>query len=160
MKHIYKEMKHLSILFILITQLFTFTSCVEEEEYANTPTGNFEALWRIMDEHYCFFDLKQKELGVDWNNVHARYSSQVSDAMNNEQLFEFLSNMIGELKDGKTFVVDDLQEWLFGVPGARGNLHMMGTIAVTFPPQTPKFAIELVEKTFKEREDPNRGGRE
>ena len=96
----YKEMKHLSILFLLITQLFTFTSCVEEEEYANTPTGNFEALWRIMDEHYCFFELKQKELGVDWNNVHARYSSQVSDAMNNEQLFEFLSNMIGELKDG------------------------------------------------------------
>lgn len=96
----YKEMKRLSILFILITQLFTFTSCVEEEEYANTPTGNFEALWRIMDEHYCFFDLKQKELGVDWNNVYARYSSQVSDAMNNEQLFEFLSNMIGELKDG------------------------------------------------------------
>ena len=100
MKHMYKEMKHLSILFLLITQLFTFTSCVEEEEYANTPTGNFEALWRIMDEHYCFFELKQKELGVDWNNVHARYSSQVSDAMNNEQLFEFLSNMIGELQDG------------------------------------------------------------
>ena len=100
MKHMYKEMKHLSILFLLITQLFTFTSCVEEEEYANTPTGNFEALWRIMDEHYCFFELKQKELGVDWNNVHARYSLQVSDAMNNEQLFEFLSNMIGELQDG------------------------------------------------------------
>ena len=100
MKHIYKEMKHLSVMFLVLLQLFTFTSCVEEEEYANTPTGNFEALWRIMDEHYCFFDLKQKELGVDWNNIHARYSSQVSDAMNNEQLFEFLSNMIGELQDG------------------------------------------------------------
>lgn len=100
MKHIYKEMKHLSVIFLVLLQLFTFTSCVEEEEYANTPTGNFEALWRIMDEHYCFFDLKQKELGVDWDNVHARYSSQVSDAMNNEQLFEFLSNMIGELQDG------------------------------------------------------------
>lgn len=100
MKHMYKEMKHLSILFLFIIQLFTFTSCVEEEEYANTPTGNFEALWHIMDEHYCFFDLKQKELGVDWNNVHARYASQVSDKMTNDQLFEFLSNMIGELKDG------------------------------------------------------------
>ena len=100
MKHMYKEMKHISVIFLVLLQLFTFTSCVEEEEYANTPTGNFEALWRIMDEHYCFFDLKQKELGVDWDNVHARYSSQVSDAMNNEQLFEFLSNMIGELQDG------------------------------------------------------------
>ena len=100
MKHMYKEMKHLSILILLFSQLFTFTSCVKEEEYANTPTGNFEALWRIMDKHYCFFDLKQKELGVDWNNVHARYASQVSDKMSNEQLFEFLSKMIGELKDG------------------------------------------------------------
>ena len=100
MKHIYKEMKRLSMLFLLISQLFTLVSCVEEEEYANTPKGNFEALWRIMDEHYCFFDLKKQELGVDWNNVHARYSAQVSDNMSNEQLFEFLSNMIGELKDG------------------------------------------------------------
>ena len=97
MKHMYKEMKHLSILSLLILQLFTFTSCVEEEEYANTPTGNFEALWRIMDEHYCFFDLKQKELGVDWNNVHARYASQVSDKMTNDQLFVNLdTNMHGE----------------------------------------------------------------
>ena len=71
-----------------------------EEEFENTPRGNFEALWRIMDEHYCFFDLKQKELGVDWDDVHARYSAQVSDKMSNEQLFEFLTKMIGELKDG------------------------------------------------------------
>ena len=87
MKHIYKEMKRLSMLFLLISQLFTLVSCVEEEEYANTPKGNFEALWRIMDEHYCFFDLKKQELGVDWNNVRARYSAQVSDNMSNEQLF-------------------------------------------------------------------------
>ena len=93
-------MKHLCTLFILLSQLFTLVSCVEVEEYADTPTGNFEALWKIMDEHYCFFDLKKKELGVDWQNVYARYSSQVSDNMSNDQLFEFLSNMIGELKDG------------------------------------------------------------
>ena len=93
-------MKHLSALFLVLLQLFTFTSCVEEEEFENTPRGNFEALWRIMDEHYCFFDLKQKELGVDWDDVHARYSAQVSDKMSNEQLFEFLTKMIGELKDG------------------------------------------------------------
>ena len=93
-------MKHLSTLILLLSLLFTSVSCVEEEEYANTPTGNFEALWKIMDEHYCFFDLKKKELGVDWDNVHARYSAQVSDKMSNEQLFEFLTKMIGELKDG------------------------------------------------------------
>ena len=37
------------------------TSCVDEDEYTSSPSGNFEALWRIMDEHYCFFGQK----GVD-----------------------------------------------------------------------------------------------
>lgn len=83
-------------LVFFILSLCLLSSCVKEEEYENTPKGNFEALWKIMDEHYCFFDLK----GVDWDNVYARYSSQVSNSMSNEQLFEFLGNMIGELKDG------------------------------------------------------------
>ena len=36
-----------------------FVACVDEEEYDDTPQGNFEALWQIIDEHYCFFDYKQ-----------------------------------------------------------------------------------------------------
>lgn len=75
-------------------------SCVEEEEFANTPSQNLEALWTIMDQHYCFFSEKKKQLGVDWNDVHARYSQQVSDNMSRNQLFELMSNMIGELRDG------------------------------------------------------------
>lgn len=74
-------------------------SCVDEEEFNNNNSGNFEALWKIMDEHYCFFDEKKKELGVDWNEVHARYAPQVRGA-NTEQLFEVLTKMVGELKDG------------------------------------------------------------
>lgn len=62
------------------------------------------------------------------------------------------TDMTGIDKDGKTFVVDNLKDWLFGVPGARGNLQMMGFSAVTFPPQTPKFAIDLIEQVFKDME--------
>lgn len=71
-------------------------SCVTEEEFDDTPSGNFEALWRIMDEHYCFFT----EKGVDWDSVHAVYAPQVNDAMSDEQLFEVLGNMLGTLRDG------------------------------------------------------------
>ncbi len=85
---------------LLLLPLFLFAGCVEEEQFASTPTGNFEALWKIMDEHYCFFDVKKKELGVDWNDVHSRYGSQVSDKMTRSQLFELLSSMLGELRDG------------------------------------------------------------
>ena len=44
-----------------------------DNEFANTTKGNFMALWTIMDEHYCYFDLKKEKLGVDWNEVKERY---------------------------------------------------------------------------------------
>ena len=76
------------------------TSCVSQEEKPNTPQGNFEALWKIIDEHYCFFDYKQKEYGLDWQEVYARYRPQIDDYMTSDQLFEVLGNMLGELRDG------------------------------------------------------------
>ena len=60
-------------------------SCVEEEEYSNDAQGNFEALWRIIDEHYCFFDYKKSTLGLDWNEVHARYAPMFNDGMTTTQ---------------------------------------------------------------------------
>lgn len=88
------------MLFLFSATILLMGGCVEEEQFASTPAGNFEALWKIMDEHYCFFDVKKKELGVDWNDVHSRYGSQVSDKMTRSQLFELLSSMLGELRDG------------------------------------------------------------
>lgn len=79
-----------------IAIMFTATSCVDEEEYANTPQGNFEALWKIMDQHYCFFS----EKNIDWDNVYQRYSRQIGQNMTESQLFEVLCNMLGELRDG------------------------------------------------------------
>ncbi len=83
-------------LLLTVLCLSAFFSCVDEEESANDPKGNFEALWRIMDEHYCFFT----EKNIDWNAVHDKYSQQINAGMNRMQLFEVLANMLGELKDG------------------------------------------------------------
>ena len=41
---------------VAIIAILSLGSCVDEEEYADNPRGNFEALWKIVDEHYCFFD--------------------------------------------------------------------------------------------------------
>lgn len=76
------------------------TSCVDEEEYADNPEGNFEALWKIMDEHYCFFDYKNEAYGLDWNQVYLKYSQQIDQGMTDDQLFEVLGNMLAELRDG------------------------------------------------------------
>lgn len=88
-------------------------SCIDEEEYADSPRGNFEALWRIMDEHYCFFDYKHEAYGLDWDEVYERYSRQVDDGMTEAQMFEVLGNMLGELRDGhvNTYAPFDLSRY-------------------------------------------------
>jgi C-terminal processing protease CtpA/Prc len=76
--------------------LLTLSSCMEIEEYENNVQGNFEALWKIMDEHYCFFEYKE----IDWNRIHSEYERRMNDDMSQESLFMLLNEMLGELKDG------------------------------------------------------------
>ena len=90
-------MNHTILHIVLLTAALTlFGACVDETEFTDNPQGNFEALWKIMDEHYCFF----KEKGVDWDSVHAVYARQVDGDMTNAQLLEVLGNMLATLKDG------------------------------------------------------------
>lgn len=88
-------MKTLRLLVALLVP-FALAACVSEEEYDDTPQGNFEALWRIMDEHYCFF----KEKGIDWDSIHAVYKPQFNSGMTESQQLEVLGNMLAELRDG------------------------------------------------------------
>lgn len=88
------------ILYFLLCLTVPLVSCIDEEDYPDTPRGNFEALWKIMDEHYCFFDYKKQTLGVDWDEVYTRYSRQFDANMNEYQQFEVLGNMLSELRDG------------------------------------------------------------
>ncbi|MBR1687258.1 MAG: S41 family peptidase [Prevotella sp.] len=90
----------LALLPFFILALLLFTSCIDEDERPDTPTGNFEALWHIIDEHYCFFDYKQQAYGLDWTDVYAKYRVRISDSMTELQLFEVLTDMLAELRDG------------------------------------------------------------
>lgn len=71
-------------------------SCHRIEEYADNPQGNFEALWTIIDEHYCFLD----EKGIDWDAVHDTYARRIGPEMTREELFIVCADMLDELKDG------------------------------------------------------------
>ena len=93
-------MKPLLQFFLVFFLSLAFVSCVDEEEFDDTPTGNFEALWKIIDERYCFFDYKGEEYGLDWNAVHAKYRARVNDRMSDDQLFEVMADMLAELRDG------------------------------------------------------------
>lgn len=89
------------LLISLALSLLLLTGCIKEEyPTENTPRANLESLWRLMDEHYCFFDYKKQEIGVDWDEVHTRYAAMINPKMTNIQLFEVCCNMLGELRDG------------------------------------------------------------
>ena len=87
-------------LLYMIVCLATLVSCVDTDERPDTPVGNYESLWRIIDEHYCFFDYKQQEYGLDWNAVYDKYKVRVNNNMTTVQLFEVLCDMLAELRDG------------------------------------------------------------
>lgn len=94
-------MKRLLIYLLSVASLnVSLVSCIDEEEFDDTPLGNFEALWKIMDEHYCFFDYKAAEYGLDWNDVYNTYAPRISSGMTNSQLFEVLGDMLSEVRDG------------------------------------------------------------
>lgn len=86
----------LATLLLMLLGGLAATSCIDEEQFDDTPQGNLEALWRIIDEHYCFFE----EKGVDWNAVHEQYSRQMNSHMTAAQQLEVMTNMLAELRDG------------------------------------------------------------
>ena len=100
MNTVVKKYLILPVITVLTMVPVLFSSCVDEDEFPNTPQGNFEALWQIIDQHYCFLDYKQHEIGLDWQQVYQKYKVRVNSSMNNQQLFEVLAAMLSELRDG------------------------------------------------------------
>lgn len=92
MTRLINALSALSLLAITILS----ASCHPIEEYADDPQGNFEALWTIIDEHYCFLD----EKGIDWDAVHDTYACRIGPEMTREELFIVCADMLDELKDG------------------------------------------------------------
>ena len=113
-------MKHLNILFLLIG-LLSATSCIREDVSGNTPEVNFESLWKIIDEQYCFLEYKKQEYGLDWDQVHDAYAKRITPSMGWEALFEVLSEMVAELRDGHVNLTSSLassqyRQWFDSYP--------------------------------------------
>lgn len=88
-----KKYKYILLSFFIIVFC---TSCFHEDDYNDTKKGNFEMLWKILDEKYCFFSYKD----IDWNEIHDRYAEQVKENMNQYDFFYLMRDMLNELKDG------------------------------------------------------------
>lgn len=70
--------------------------CHDEPDYQNDIYGNFDALWDIVDQRYCFF----REKDIDWREIGNHYRSQITKETNSLQLFFICAAMLDELQDG------------------------------------------------------------
>lgn len=90
------------IFFFCLCGIYACKGPANDVELTNDQKTNFETLWKIIDENYCYFI----EKNVDWDEVHERYSTILSERkMNHLEFFDFLSDMVRELKDGHTSLI-------------------------------------------------------
>lgn len=85
---------------VCLMMALSFFSCEKADEYDSSPVANFQTLWQILDERYCFFDYKAEVYNLDWYDVRRRYSKLVSEDMSQAGLFDVMARMLGELRDG------------------------------------------------------------
>ena len=81
--------------------LASLVGCQKHEEFANDPYGNFDALWKEIDEHYCFFKYKD----LNWAEIGTKYRAQVLPEMSPTELVDVCAAMLRELKDGHTNLI-------------------------------------------------------
>ena len=94
-------MKRFVNITLSIVSLLALAACHDVKQWDNDPYGNFDALWTIIDEHYCFFAYKD----VDWQQVGQRYRAKLSKDMTQQELFDVCSHMLMELRDGHTNLI-------------------------------------------------------
>lgn len=109
--------RYLLQVLVALSMNLSLASCITEEQFDNDAQGNFEALWKILDEHYCFFGYKD----VDWDKIHDEYAGRIVPGMPALPLFEVLSEMANELKDGhvnisSSFDVSRYHKWYEDYP--------------------------------------------
>lgn len=122
----------------LVQLLIIYSVCVSciTDDFAtdNTSTAAFEVLWQTLDEHYCFFDYKD----IDWQSVHDHYAPLISDTMSRAALFDTLSRMTYELRDGHVNLISSMNVSRYGA---------------WFDDHPMNFSDSLLRKTLGRAED-------
>ena len=81
----------------LAISLSVLAGCIPNEPAVTGHEENFEALWKIIDERYCFFE----EKGVDWDAVHTAYADSLRKKKRSDmEFFALMGEILNLLKDG------------------------------------------------------------
>ncbi len=101
-----------SIYAVILISLF-FSSCDQivfgDDLESSNAQENFDYLWTECSERYTFFDLKD----IDWEAVRVKYQAQITEGMDEVELFDVLANMLNELKDGHVNLISNFNVSFF-----------------------------------------------
>jgi hypothetical protein len=127
---------------LLGVALAAMSSCIRDEHDLlrhATPTDNFNLLWKVVDESYCYFDYKN----INWDSVKTVYAPKISDGMSDRELFDVCAAMLRELKDGHVNLYSDF------------NLSKYGDFFLDYP---QNYNNTLVVRNYLKRDYATAGG--
>lgn len=80
----------------------TLFSCETIFPDNTTPTSTeiFDEIWEGVNQKYVCFSNKD----VDWDAIYTKYRQQITNDIDENQLFNIISEMLGELKDGHVYL--------------------------------------------------------
>lgn len=90
------------ILIVSLTAVFNW-SCerlIIQEDFENTPQGNFQLFWDAFDKHYSFFELEN----INWDSIYTVYSAKINNNTSDKNMFEYFTEIVDYLKDGHVTV--------------------------------------------------------
>jgi carboxyl-terminal processing protease len=123
------------ILPFILASMLVFSACQEsmlDEEPANTPLGNFDALWDAYDKTYGAFEAKN----INWDSLRTVYRARLTDKSNDSELFTVLTGLLSHLDDGHVQLM------------ASGFRRFFSSGAITLFPDSKYYENEGVRNTF------------
>jgi hypothetical protein len=101
--------------------------CVPVPQPTSTaPEPNFETLWQEFDTRYSFFEIKK----INWDSLHAVYRPQVTPQTTDLQLFQIMSSMLSNLKDGHVNLGTPVGTYAYTGWFSRSPMNFLGSAAV------------------------------
>jgi C-terminal processing protease CtpA/Prc len=91
----------------LQSSLFLGLAVLSQAAYADLSVQqrveDFEFFWQTYKNAYVFFDLKREDHGVDWDQVHTRFLSELKNSTSDLDLYRAVSRAQSTLQDGHCY---------------------------------------------------------
>ncbi|WP_462171047.1 serine hydrolase [Pseudoalteromonas xiamenensis] len=77
-----------------------------------SQTYVFDYIWNLFNDYYAYFDTRE----VNWQTQYDTYRPLVNDSMNDEALFQVLSELVAPLQDAHVNIINESKALYFNRP--------------------------------------------